>query len=558
MTTKASDVRTVQTDNDLERGTRREIPSRDLPADTGGEASEEKDLLYSRWYQKMLNIGVEENGIRPVPTDQRAETQYNNLFTVFFTCLLCVLPLPTGALGTAVYGLKLRDVSLIIIFFNIVTCIPPAFISIGGYQTGMRQMIQARYYVGMIPILLNAGTLTGFTLLSSIVSGQTIAAIDSKAQVSVNVGIGIVCAVSFVTAVLGYRAIHAWQRWQWIPSLIAIVIAVGCGGKDLVRQAEAGPATVRGVVGYGSLMAGYFMTFGGTVSDFTIYHNPDKGSKVKVFSYVYLGLLTPSTPLLILGAAIGGALPNVEPWQAAWDTYGIGGVLAEMLRPAGGFGKFVLVISALSVVGNMVTSIYSVSLCLQMLLPVFTRVPRFFFIIATMAIMVPMAIYAAAEWETSLENFLALIGYWAGCFDATMIEELVVFRKMDYSSYDQGIWNNSRRLPTGLAAIGAAFISLALVVPGMDTTWYTGPIGRRIGDIGFEAAFAVTAMAYYPLRSGLGSPGRVRDALGRYDDASLAEPSGRDGDNDGVDQVVAGRVQQRVDDLTTPFDHDAG
>lgn len=56
--------------------------------------------------------------------------------------------LPTGALGTVVYGLGLRDVSLIIIFFNIVTCLPPAFISLGGYKTGMRQMIQARYSFG--------------------------------------------------------------------------------------------------------------------------------------------------------------------------------------------------------------------------------------------------------------------------------------------------------------------------------------------------------------------------------------------------------------------------
>lgn len=46
------------------------------------------------------------------------------------------------------YGLKLRDVSLVIIFFNIITCIPPAFIGIGGVQTGMRQMIQARYSFG--------------------------------------------------------------------------------------------------------------------------------------------------------------------------------------------------------------------------------------------------------------------------------------------------------------------------------------------------------------------------------------------------------------------------
>ncbi|RBR06432.1 uncharacterized protein FIESC28_11055 [Fusarium coffeatum] len=458
----------------------------------------------SKWYKLLLEAGVEENGIRPVPPEGRTETQLSNLFTVFFTCLLCILPLPTGALGTVVYGLGLRDVSLIIIFFNIVTCLPPAFISLGGYKTGMRQMIQARYsfglYLGVIPLLLNAGTVTGFSLIGSIVSGQAIASVNEEANISVNVGIGIVCILSFLLAFMGYRALHLWQRWQWLPNLVAIVIAVGCGGKHLVDQADHDPATVKTVIGYGSLMAGYFMTFGGTVSDFTVYHNP-KEAKRKVFTCVYLGFLIPSTPLLILGAAIGGAIPNVESWQTAWDGYGIGGVLAEMLRPAGGFGKFVLVVLAVSIVGNMVLGYYSVALCLQMLVPIFTRIPRFLFIIATLAIMIPMSIYAAAQWEESLTNFLSVIGYWAGCFDAVIIEEIVVFRNKDYSSFDSKIWNQGRRLPTGLAAIGASIISLGLVVPSMDTPWFTGPIGRQIGDIGFESAFIVTGIAYYPLRS---------------------------------------------------------
>lgn len=137
---------------------------------------------------------------------------------------------------------------------------------------------QLRLYLGIIPILLNAGTVTGFTLAGSIVSGQAIAAVDEGANISVNIGIAIVCTLGFLTALLGYRAIHTWQRWQWLPNLVAIIIAVGCGGKHLVNQAETEPASVRGVVGYGSLMAGYFMTFGGTVSDFTTYHSP-AGSK---------------------------------------------------------------------------------------------------------------------------------------------------------------------------------------------------------------------------------------------------------------------------------------
>jgi len=215
---------------------------------------------------------------------------------------------------------------------------------------------------------------------------------------------------------------------------------------------------------------------------------------------MYSGFLLPSVPLLILGAAIGGAVPNIESWNAAYEVSGIGGVMGEMLTPARGFGKFVMVLLALSVIGNISISMYSVALNLQMLLPFFARIPRFFFIAVTMAIMIPFAIRSSEEWETSLENFLALIGYWAGCYDAVVIEELVIFRKMDFSTYDHSIWNVARELPTGLAALGASLISFALIVPGMAEAWYTGPIAKTTGDIGFESAFIVTGICYFPLR----------------------------------------------------------
>lgn len=117
--------------------------------------------------------------------------------------------------------------------------------------------------------------MTGFSLIGSIVSGQTIAALSPDAVLSVNVGIVVTCSIAFVTALFGYKVIHVWQRWQWVPNLIALTIAIGCGGKNLVNQADAPPATAKQIISYGSLMAGYFITFGGTVSDFTMYHRPD-------------------------------------------------------------------------------------------------------------------------------------------------------------------------------------------------------------------------------------------------------------------------------------------
>ncbi|KAK3353047.1 permease for cytosine/purines, uracil, thiamine, allantoin-domain-containing protein [Lasiosphaeria hispida] len=468
-----------------------------------GEVYELHPEKNSKWYQRLIDAGVEENGIKPVPLEQRTSTQYNNLFTVFFTCLLNILPIPTGLLATLAFGMGLRDASLVILFFAMLTSLPPAFMGIGGMQTGLRQLVQARYsfgkYLVIIPLLLNAATVTGFCLLSAIVGGQTLSSL-SPDGVSVKVGIVITCLVSFSVSLLGFNSVHFWERWTWIPNLIALVIAVGCGGHHLSHQSVLEPATPAQALSYGGLIAGYFITFSGTASDYSIYHKPKGVSKVKIFMYIYLGLLLPSVPLLILGAAIGGAVPNVPSWNAAYQVTGVGGVLYEMLTPAGGFGKFIIVLLALSVIGNIAISMYSVSLNLQMLLPPFTKVPRFVFILATMAIMIPLAIKAAEEWEESLTNFLAVIGYWAGCFAAVSILELVVFRRMDYSTYEHSIWNVGRKLPPGVAALGASLCSMGLVVPGMAEPWFTGPIAKTTGDIGFEMAFAVTALCYLPFR----------------------------------------------------------
>lgn len=412
--------------------------------------------------------------------------------------------LPTGMLATISFGMSLRDASLVILFFSIITVIPPAFLGIGGTRTGLRQQVQARYsfglYLATVPLLLNAATVIGFSLVAAIVGGQALAAVNPTA-VSDNVGIVVVCLCSFAASLMGYRALHVFNAWTWIPNLVSIVIAVGCGGSRLrMQSADVPPATVQQVLSYGGLIAGYFLTFGGTVSDYSIYHDPRAIRKPVVFASYYLGMFTPSVPLLILGAAIGGATPNVPEWSAAYESLGIGGVVAEMLSPAGGFGKFVLVLLALSVIGNIAISMYSVALNLQMLLPFFARVHRFLFIVATFAVMIPCSIEAARAWEESLENFLALIGYWAGCFDAVLIGELVVFRRMDYSSYDHAIWNVGRELPTGIPAMLASIISFGLVVPGMAEAWYTGPIAEKTGDIGFESAFVVTGLCYLPLR----------------------------------------------------------
>ena len=111
--------------------------------------------------------------------------------------------------------------------------------------------------------------------MSSIVGGQTLAVVNPGANIGVSVGIVVVCAIGFLASFLGYNALHLWERYQWIPNMIAILILVGCAHNHLHKQQEVAPADTTRILSYGGLMAGYFLTFGGTVSDYSIYHKPE-------------------------------------------------------------------------------------------------------------------------------------------------------------------------------------------------------------------------------------------------------------------------------------------
>lgn len=82
-----------------------------------------------------------------------------------------------------------------------------------------------------------------------------------------------------------------------------------------------------------------------------------------------------------------------------------------------------------------------------------------------------------------------------------VVVEHCLFRHNDPLAYDLSAWNVPRRLPWGLGALGASLGSIAVIIPSMDQSWYAGPIAKTTGDIGFEVAFAVTAVLYIPLRT---------------------------------------------------------
>ena len=132
-----------------------------------------------------------------------------------------------------------------------------------------------------------------------------------------------------------------------------------------------------------------------------------------------------------------------------------------------------------------------------------------------------LSIVGQHKFYATLSNFLGIIGYWAGeipsfsshrstdLFMSIMIigalvsvvcVEHLYFRRGSFARYDLQSWNVPSQLPLGAAALGSCILSLAFVIPSMSQVWYTGPIARKTGDIGFEMAATATALLYIPLR----------------------------------------------------------
>ncbi|EZF30985.1 hypothetical protein H101_05384 [Trichophyton interdigitale H6] len=472
------------------------------PTESSAPAPLTVQSYISTFWSRLASWGVELRGIVPVDLKDRTDRNVFSLFVLWFTISCNLLPVITGMVGTLSLKLSLRDASLVIIFFNLLCTVPPAYLSVFGPKTGMRQMIQARYSYGLylvnIVVLLNMSTMSGFTIINCVIGGQTLSAING--DLSVNVGIVIVACVALFISFFGYRVLYHYEKWAWIPTLISLVVATGFGGKYLANQQTPPPATAVPILSFGGLLAGFLIPWAALSSDYCAYFHPSVNSK-HVFAAVYAGLCLPNIPLMILGAAIGGAVPNIPSWSSAYETGSVGGILAAMLASAGGFGKFIIVLLTFSTLGNIAASIYSISLNFQLLLPIFLRVPRAIFAIVFIAIVIPVSIRAAVSFFVSLENFAAVISYWSATFVAIIAIEHVVFRKGDYASYDATIWNDAAALPSGVAAIAAGALSFALVVPCMLQTWFQGPIAKITGDIGFEVAMVLSGILYLPLRA---------------------------------------------------------
>lgn len=458
-------------------------------------------------------LGIEVRGIERVPEGARTDKRlYGNTF--IWLAANCVLPtFSLGALGPLLFFMGLGDSMLTILFFNIFSAMLPAFCSTFGPKLGLRQMTSSRYswgfYGAKLVALLNCIACVGWSTVNTIAGAQTLEAIADY-KISAAAGTVVIAFLTLLVGLFGYKFVHKYEQWSWIPTLITFFVLLGVSAKHLVNAGmPVGQAEAASVLSFGGALFGFACGWVSLASDYNVYM-PAEAPSWKVFSWTYAGLIFPLVLVEWLGAAVGVAAMNIPEWYDSYETNEIGGLLRTIFVGAmGNGGKFFMFILVISVVANNIINVYSMGLSVSVIHTWLAQVPRLVWPVVITAIYIPLAIVGADHFASSLENFLNVLGYWLAIYVTVVIEEHLIFRKRDFAAYNAAeTWNRQELLPWGLAAFVAGCCGVAGAVIGMAQVWFIGPVGKAVGgtadlyggDVGFELAAAFTAVTFPPLR----------------------------------------------------------
>lgn len=282
---------------------------------------------------------------------------------------------------------------------------------------------------------------------------------------------------------------------------------LGTSGKfNSLLPLSRGPAEAGSILSFAASVFGFATSWSSYAADYTVYQ-PENSSRWKIFGWTFLGLITPLIFTEVLGAAVMTATLTDPAYDTAYATSGIGGILAAVLvPPLGHFGSFCLVILALSIVANNCPNVYSVALSLQVLSSKTHRVPRFAWSLIATCVYVGISIPGYSMFESWLENFMLIIGYWLAIYEGVALTEHFLFRGGRGYGYEVENYEIPGSLPPGMAAVSAFGVGVVGAVLGMAQVWFTGPVGALCGgefggDVGFELAFLFSAVTYAVLRA---------------------------------------------------------
>lgn len=121
--------------------------------------------------------------------------------------------------------------------------------------------------------ILNLIAVVGFTIISTIITGQTLSAV-SNGKMTIKVGIILGGLLGLFISFAGYKVLHVFNSYSWAVTVASVIIAVGCGCKHLNVPVATEPSAASSILTFGCLIAGFMLPFAGIQSDFAVYYSP--------------------------------------------------------------------------------------------------------------------------------------------------------------------------------------------------------------------------------------------------------------------------------------------
>ena len=470
--------------------------------------------------------GIETHGIERVSPETRTHVRIFDNFTMWLSANLVISTVALGALATVVFPLGFWDSFAVILVFNALGVLAPAIFSTLGPRLGLRQMTISRFAFGwvggIIMSIFNAAACIGWSAFNVVIGGQLIAALGcgatplGKCQMSVlgvsmsgtllqALGIILIAVLTTLVSIYGYRYVHRYERFSWIPmaiifAIIAILLATSTKHFVIIPTPAFGAVEIASMISFGGAVYGFATGWSSYAADYNV-NQPADTRPARVFWLTALGIFIPCVLLELLGLLLASSFGSND----------VGGLLDHSLSPLGVFGKVLVFLLALSIIANNIPNDYSLGLTVQVFGRAWQRVPRYIWTLIGAVIYVILAIAVAGNFYQTLDSFLLLTAYWLGPWGIIMLLEHFVIRRGYYNVED---WNSRRRLPLGWAAIVAMAAGLFGVFLGFAQTWiingnfypimgWVGGLVNKAGggmDVGFEIGVVFALIVYLVLR----------------------------------------------------------
>ncbi|KAK9473805.1 permease for cytosine/purines, uracil, thiamine, allantoin-domain-containing protein [Dipodascopsis tothii] len=467
------------------------------------------DSLYARIQRWANKHSLETRGVERVPEEERTDTSLLPAGSFWIAANLVVAGISTGSVGVNM-GLSFWDSLLTIIFFNGLAAAGVAWNATFGPKTGLRQMVISRYWFGFhgakIFAILNMINCVGWSAINTTVAAQMLHSLSTTHALPPWAGVLIITLLAFVLTLFGYKVVHMYEKYSWIPAFIIMFIIIGrlaISGNFTTGTLGVGKAEAGSVLSFGSVVFGSTAGWAGIASDYVVYQ-PKTVKSWKLFTITFVCIALPVFFVQLVGLACIMATQTSALYADNYGANGMGGLLYAILVPEslGNFGRFCLVVLALSTVGGTCPNTYSFGLSMQTLFDIFRRVPRVIWTLLSTCLFVGIAIPTYYSFEEYMEDFLDIMSYWVALYLAIQLVEHYLFRKGSMANYDLDVYDQADQLPPSAATVFAVACGVAGCVTGMSQTWYTGKLAKLAGgDIGLELCFGFAIIGFTGARA---------------------------------------------------------